>query len=191
MSESNPFNVRRADADDYDQLLFQALYIVREDAVQPVSEVKIADMVRRCCNMDGALAGVVDGHDGSIFGSVGLVLDQLPFSDADHLAARWLGTSEIYRRMLKKKRGYGRDYLGVAARLVRFAKWAADSMEMPLLLDVLTTRSLEPKLNGFSRQLRQVGATFAWGISDPERQYFDQYPHLEGVAGSEAEWSEH
>jgi hypothetical protein len=192
MSDANPFNVRRAEPDDYDALLFQALYLSKEDAVQPVSEVKISEMVKRCVTMDGALAGIVDGHDHTIFGSVGLILDQHPFTDDDHLAARWLGTSENYRQFLKRKRGFTRDYLGVTSRLLRFAKWASDNMGVPLFFDVLTTRYLEPKLNAASRHLRQVGGAFCWGLVDPDRQFFDQFPYIAGAAeGAQDEWSEH
>jgi hypothetical protein len=174
MSDTNPFNVRRADPYDLDRLFELALFVTREDAIQPVSESKLRDVVQRCVSLDNAIAGIIDGPDG-IDATIGLVIDQFPLTDADHLAARWIGTSQSYRdRITKQKlRNYAPEDSGLATRLLRFAKWASDQMDVPLVISVLTASDLRSKLSSFQRQAPQIGAMFGWGDL-PDRNFFNQ-----------------
>lgn len=174
MSDSNPFNVRKADPYDADALFDMALFLTHEDALQPVSETKLRALVQRCVTMDNAIAGIIDGPDG-IEGTVGLVVDQFPYSEADHLAALWIGTSQAYRDRITKQRqrNYAPEDAGLATRLLRFAKWASDQMDVPLVISVLTAGDLKAKLTSYQRQTPQIGAIFGWGDL-PDRSFFNQ-----------------
>ena len=174
MSDSNPFNVRKADPYDLEPLFNLAMFLSHEDALQPVSEAKLRATVQRCVNMDNAIAGIIDGPDG-IDASVGLVLDQFPYSDQDHLAARWIGTSKAYQDRITKQRerNYAPEDAGFASRLLRFAKWASDQMDVPLVITVLTASDLKAKLTSYQRQTPQIGAIFGWGDL-PDRSFFNQ-----------------
>jgi hypothetical protein len=172
--DSNPFSVRKADPYDLDALFDIALFLAHEDALQPVSETKLRAAVQRCVNMDNAIAGIIDGKDG-IDGTVGLVIQQFPYSDADHLATLWIGTSQAYRDRITKQRqrNYAPEDAGLATRLLRFAKWASEQMDVPLVISVLTARDLAAKLTSYQRQTPQIGALFGWGDL-PDRSFFNQ-----------------
>jgi hypothetical protein len=158
--DSNPFSVRRADPYDLDALFDIALFLAHEDALQPVSETKLRAAVQRCVNMDNAIAGIIDGKDGI---------------DADHLATLWIGTSQAYRDRITKQRqrNYAPEDAGLATRLLRFAKWASEQMDVPLVISVLTARDLAAKLTSYQRQTPQIGALFGWGDL-PDRSFFNQ-----------------
>lgn len=160
MTQQNPFRVRRAGPDDIEDVFGLAMAAFCEDALQSVSESKVRAMVEQCVSLDSAIAGVID--EGSrIVASIGLVLDSYPYSEDRHLAVRWLASTPEARR------------IGMVSRLLRFAKWASDSLHVPLSVSVLTTDDLGRKMQAYQRQIPQVGATFVWGDL-PDRSFFDQ-----------------
>lgn len=150
--------IRRAVPDDGPALLDFVLDALGEDALQPVSEARVADAVRRCVTLDGAIAGIV-GATGEIRASVGVALDRAWSSEEPHLTVRWLATAPKYRRE------------NCGARMLRMLRWAqqeisaAAGQPIPVLMSVLTSRDLGPKMHMMSCSAPQVGATYALGVT--------------------------
>jgi hypothetical protein len=154
---SNPHGVRKALTADYGRLFQFAAAQYQECALQPPSDARIAEIVRRCVSMDGALAGVIDGPSG-IEASVGMTIEQFDYSDARHLRIKWLGVHPHFRRT------------NHAARLMDFVKWCQENIStsgetLPMFMDVLTQGALQAKMHLYLRSAPQVGASFAWGAA--------------------------
>ena len=154
---SNPHGVRKALTADYGRLLQFAATQYQECALQPPSNAKVAEIVRRCVTMDGALAGVIDG-EGGIEASVGLTVEQFDYSEERHLRVKWLGVHPHFRRT------------NHASRLMDFVKWCQENIgspneKLPVFMDILTQDALQAKMHLYLRSVPQVGASFAWGAS--------------------------
>lgn len=187
MTDSNQnFGVRRATPADFDALVPLVLELVtKEVAILPVSEQCVVDTLERCIARDGALAGVIEGANGAIEGTIGLTLERFFYSDQDYLEMKWLGVSAAYRKRIDRERPQGSDWMGVPTRLLRFGKWAADAMDVALFLPILTTTDLARKMRLYQRQAPQLGAVFGYGAL-PDHDYLNQVVHgdsRDGVAG--------
>jgi GNAT superfamily N-acetyltransferase len=156
MMQVNPFGVRKAQPADAEALFSFLMPILAETALQPISEIKVEMMVRQAVCHDGAIAGIIEGLDG-IEASIGLFVETFPYSDALHVRDRWLGVREDKRR------------LPHGSHLLKFAQWAQQALQtgygqpLPLFLEILTRRQLEPKMRLYQRHSSQVGAFFSCG----------------------------
>lgn len=96
------------------------------------------------------IVGIIDGDNGEVAASVGLAVSEWWYSDDQHLEDRWTFVSAPYRRRW-----------GSAARLlIDWAKLAADEMNMPLIMGVMSSHRTVAKIKLFERQLPLAGAVF-------------------------------
>lgn len=161
-----PAAVRRAGPDDIPDLSLFVPQILKETTLLPISSEKIDALIERCATQtDCAIAGIIDGEEG-IDASIGLVFSHSETSDTPFIRAAWCGLHPNVRRHPTGRddpRGhYGRT-------LFEFARWCHAGLERaaghPILIqfDVATRMFLGAKIGLYERNLRQVGASFAFG----------------------------
>lgn len=164
---SYPSLVRRATPEDIDPLLVFVPQILAETTLQPISMIKLEEMIERCCyQRSGSIAGIVDGPDGSVDAGVGLTFCESEVSDVPFVRVIWLGLHPNVRKQPSDpndpKAHYGK-------MLFQFTRWCHENLERvaghPILLtfDLATRSMLSAKLRLYQRNLTQVGAIFAFG----------------------------
>lgn len=161
--------------EDIDSLLLFVPQILSETSILPVSHEKIERLIERCANREyGSVAGIIDGEDGGIDGSVGLAFSESDTSDVPFLRAVWIGLHPTVRAPDPVSRvginmgsaDIPRAHYGRA--LFDFARWCHAGLERiaghPILLqfDITTRTTLGAKMRLFQRNLSQVGASFAF-----------------------------
>lgn len=167
--------VRSATPDDIDALYLFVPMILGETSILPLSMTKIEQLIERCAHRrGGAIAGIIDGEDGAIDASIGLVFTDSETSDEPYIQAAWCGLHpSVRRRPTGEKRqphlSVPREHYG--RRLFEFARWVHGTLEQsaghPIFMrfDVLTLEDLAPKMGLYQRNLTQIGACFAFGAS--------------------------
>lgn len=118
-----------------------------ENGVVPLDEGKMVQNLDRGLARQHALIGVIK-CEGKIAASVGLFLAQFWYSTVYHAEDFWNFVLEDYR-----KTAYAKE-------LLTFAKYAADALEMNLLMGVLSTKRTEAKIRLYEKQLPFAGAAF-------------------------------
>ena len=168
---ANPHGVRRATPYDLEPLREFVPKVLIDATILPPSQTKVDALIERCCyQVRGAIAGIIDGGDGSIMASIGMIFTESETSDRPYITAAWCGLSEQarrapYRADLNDPRGH------FARRLFEFARWCHGTLEEvagePVLVrfDVLTLEELQPKMRLYSRNLTQIGASYALGVT--------------------------
>lgn len=165
---SYPHLVRRATPDDIDSLLLFVPQVLEETSLQPISMVKIEQLIEKCCHQkSGSIAGIIDSEDG-VAASVGLSFCESETSDVPFIKAIWCGLHPSIRKQPvnpNDPRGhYGRT-------LFEFARWCHANLEKaaghPIVLtfDLATRNMLSAKMRLYQRNLQQVGASFAFGAT--------------------------
>lgn len=167
MTTIEQFDVQVAMPDDKAALLAFAIMIKTEDALQEVSNEKVEAMVDRCIQRDRAIAGIIRGPMG-IEASIGLMVEELDYSDDMHLQMKWVGTHAACR-----KSGHG-------PRLMGFAQHFQEKVGIPLFMSVLTATGLDGKLRMFARHAPQVGAIFSLGAV-PKGAYNQKRPNMSAL----------
>ena len=122
----------------------------QENGIFPMDDDLVRQRVRDACNRDGGVAGVIAGPKG-IEASIGLFALSAWYTTALHLEDFWAFVSPDYR---------GPRYAGHARRLLEFAKRCAASLELPLMIGVLSSKRTEAKVRLYRRHFPEAGATF-------------------------------
>jgi hypothetical protein len=181
----NSHGVRQATPEDISALRGVVPTIIAENTILPPSQARIEALINRCVfRVGGSLAGIIDGEDG-IAASIGMTFAEDHTSDMPYVMVVWCGLSPQVRKVSRDvsiddpRRHYGK-------RLFEFAKWFHEGMEQvaehPILVqfNVLTTESLVPKLGLYSRNLLQIGGSFALGATGAFRP--QEFPVVEVAA---------
>lgn len=162
MSDEDGFaGVRAARAEDEEAIYNLLLLLHAENGLFSVDENKSRQMIRYGTEAKGGFIGVIEGPNG-IEGCVVLILTTFWYTTDFHLEELCLFVHPDKRRTTHAK------------RLVEFAKWTSrrltelSGMPVPLLIGILTTHKLEPKMRLYQRQVRQIGATFQYGFDLPD-----------------------
>lgn len=164
-----PTLVRRATPADIDSLLLFVPQVLEETSLLPVSMIKIEALIERCATQQsGAIAGIIEGEDGNVDAGIGLAFCESETSDIPFIKAVWCGLHPGVRKHPANpndpRAHYGRT-------LFEFARWCHEGLERaaghPILLqfDLLTRTMLGAKMRLYERNLKQVGATYAFGVS--------------------------
>jgi hypothetical protein len=182
MTEQTEFaGVRLARPGDEDAVYDLLLGLYSENALFTLSEHKARATIRYATEKRGGIIGVIDGPKG-LEATVGLALETYWYTDQWHLSEYWNYVSPEFRQSNHAK------------RLIDYSKWMADRLGVPLIMGILTTSHLAPKMRLYQRQLDQIGAFFHHGLSIsgtyPQRKakrrtdYKDQEYHKEVVIRS-------
>src|SRR5262245_37220358 len=121
--------VRVANEKDIDACMELAFLCAEEGAFVEYDREQIFHRVWGALNKQDGLIGVIDGQDGKLEGSILLTIGPPWFGRKPYLEERSIFVHPSFR----SARG------GRARRLIEFAKWTADRLEMKLLMGVMST----------------------------------------------------
>lgn len=159
----NPHGVIRA-TPEYDEAIFKVLCRLHEEnGMWPMNEEKVRLTIYNATHgspTQPMIIGLILGEDKSIEGLVWLVLTDSWYTDFYCWMEKLLYVTPEHRRSTHAK------------RLVEFAKWCSDTTserlkdgdgpqkEIPLVIGIMTYKSLLPKMRLYQRQFKQTGAMF-------------------------------
>ncbi len=144
--------VRLANSTDEDRLYeFLVKYLYTENALFPMSPTKVRERIKAALLHTSGACGIIEGPDGEIQASIGMVMGTPWYSDDFYLDEIWTYVHPDHRKSDKAK------------RLIEFAKWVSTNIKVPVVIGIVTRKRLEPKIRLFQRQLPQVGAWFVFG----------------------------
>lgn len=170
-----PDNVRIADENDIPQLFWT---LMREQETDwpmglPASPRQVAATVIRACNREDSCAGIIDGPNGTILGSIAIRAEVPWFSEVTILGGIWLFMDTKVRNGQR-----------LSDDLFRFAEWHREDMSRRVGYDmilenmVLSFTRLPAKIRLWGKYGKQVGAVFwARGATEDVREEFDKDVH--------------
>jgi GNAT superfamily N-acetyltransferase len=143
--------------EDEDEIFAMLLELHKENGLFLVDEIKVRKVIRSATRLgepnDRGFIGLIRGE--RIEGSVGLLLDQWWYTSEWCLQELWCFVHPDFRRQ------------NHARRLVDFAKWCSDKMEMRLVMGIMSTQRTEAKERLYRRKLTPVGGLFAHSNGGP------------------------
>ena len=150
----NAIKVRVGMPDDFPALMDLLFCIHKENGLGPMDSDRVADYARRGLARDRSIVGIAE-DEGKLAGSVSLFVSRWWYAPehVSHLEDLWNYVHPDFRRR------------PVARPLIEFAKTAANSLKMPLLMGVLSGERTAAKLRLYERQLPQLGGLFYY---DPD-----------------------
>jgi GNAT superfamily N-acetyltransferase len=144
--------VRLAQPEEVHDIMEAALRACSENGFVNPNQVKVLQQVWCGLNLDNGLIGVI-GEPGKLEGGILLRVADIWYSDDKVLEERAIFILPEYRGV----KG------GRARRLCEFAKRAAETMDMPLLIGVLSNHRTEAKVRLYERQFgKPTGAFFLY-----------------------------
>lgn len=147
-------SVRIGTPEDLDQLMGLATRACGENGFIAPNMQKVLEQIWAAVNRDRGLCGVIGPVGGEIEGAILLRITDFWYSDTPVLEEKGLFIRDEYR----SAKG------GRARRLCEFAKSAADTLGIPLLIGVLSNSRTEAKVRLYRRQFGEpAGAFFLYG----------------------------
>lgn len=126
-----------------------------ETGMAPLDDLRVRQMIWRGVTQQEAVIGVIRGKGPRhIEGSIGLFTDRLWYSARDHLADFWNFVAEPHRKSTHAK------------NLIEFAKWAALTVDRPLVMSMMANERTAAKLRLYERQLPKAGALFVFNAPE-------------------------
>jgi hypothetical protein len=117
---------------------------------------KVLEQIWAALNRDRGLCGVIGPTGGQVEGAILLRITDLWYSDVPVLEEKGLFLAPEFR----SAKG------GRARRLCEFAKVAADTLGIPLIIGVLSNSRTEAKVRLYKRQFGEpTGAFFLYGAT--------------------------
>jgi hypothetical protein len=148
----NDLDVRVAQPDDIHELMDVALSACSENGFINPDTNKLLEQIWAAVNLDNGIVGVI-GEPGKIEGAVLLRITDMWYSHDRVLEEKGIFILPKYRNA----KG------GRARRLCEFAKRAAEMLEVPLLIGVLSNHRTEAKVRLYERQFgKPTGAFFLY-----------------------------
>lgn len=146
-----PPEVETAVQTDAPALLALLRLMHAEMGMAPFDEPRVRQIIWRGVTQQEAVVGVIRGKGSRrIEGSIGLFTDRLWYSARDHLADFWNFVDEPHRKSTHAK------------NLIEFAKWAALTIDRPLVMSMVANDRTAAKLRLYERQLPKGGAIFVF-----------------------------
>jgi hypothetical protein len=146
--------VRFGVPDDIHRFMDLTFLCAEENGLLAPSTVKILNEVWASLHSNHGLIGVVEGPDGTLEAGILLRVDTMPYSDELVLCERAI----FVRPEFRSAKG------GRASRLCEFAKSVSTSLDMPLLIGVLSTHRAAGKVRLYERHFgTPAGAYWLWG----------------------------
>jgi hypothetical protein len=141
--------VRLAQPDEVHDVMAGALQACAENGFVNVNQAKLLGQVWDALNLSNGLVGVI-GEPGKIEGGILLRITEMWYSDDRVLEEKAIFILPEYR----SAKG------GRARRLCEFAKRAAVTLELPLLIGVLSNNRTEAKIKLYERQFGKPDGAF-------------------------------
>ena len=147
MTTQRPLNVRVAEPKDEQAILGLMRDAYKEQPIFPLNDKKILAKIKEATERKGGVIGVIDGEHG-IEAYLIAVMCTYWYTDQMHLEELSNFVHPDHRRSTHAK------------SLIEFAKWFAEQLNMPLIMGILSTQRLEPKIRLYTRQVKHCGAVF-------------------------------
>jgi len=141
--------VRLGEPEEVHEIMAGALQACAENGFVHVNQVKLLREVWSALNLDNGLVGII-GEPGKIEGGILLRVTEMWYSDDRVLEEKAIFILPEYR----SAKG------GRARRLCEFAKRAAKTLEIPLLIGVLSNNRTEAKVRLYERQFGKPDGAF-------------------------------
>ena len=141
--------VRVATPDEVHDVMAGAMEACTENGFVNVNQVKLLSHIWDALNLNNGLVGVI-GEPGKLEGGILLRVTEMWYSDDRILEEKALFIHPEYRNA----KG------GRARRLCEFAKRAAEQLEMPLLIGVLSNNRTVAKIRMYERQFGEPNGAF-------------------------------
>jgi len=136
--------------EDLDQLMAMASEACDENGFVVPKPEMILQQIWSALNQDAGLCGKITGPDGVIEGAILLRITNLFYSDQPVLEEKGLFVRNDFR-----------SAKGARAKLLcEFAKGAAESLGIPLLIGVLSNTRTEAKIRLYKRQFGEPAGVF-------------------------------
>lgn len=133
------------DADGISELLHE---MHAETGMGRLDEDRVRYTIATGIARQGGVVGVVRGDDGHIEASIGLFIGNNWYSQDPHLFDLWAYVGVPYRKSTHAK------------SLIGFAKSAATTLNLPLMMTVIANGQTARKERLFERQLPKAGSLF-------------------------------
>jgi len=141
--------VRVATPDEVHDVMAGAMEACAENGFVNVNQVKLLGQIWDALNLQNGIVGVI-GEPGKLEGGILLRVTEMWYSDDRILEEKALFIHPEYRNA----KG------GRARRLCEFAKRAADNLEIPLLIGVLSNNRTVAKIRMYERQFGEPSGAF-------------------------------
>jgi hypothetical protein len=150
---SEDFGVRVGEASDVHPMMDLALKACDENGFVDPNPQKLLAEIWPALNLDNGLVGIIQDGGGELEGAILLRIGTMWYSDTPVLEERAIFIHPDYR----SAKG------GRARRLCEFSKKAADTLDLPLVIGVLSNHRTEAKVRLYERQFgRPSGAYFLY-----------------------------
>ena len=156
-------NVRLGIPADADVIYNFLLNLHDENSIFSISEDRARRTIEEILTPQFGCIGIIE-NNGVIEGCIGLRVAQLWYTSEWFLDELWNYVHPDFR-----KTGHGSD-------LIDFAKKKSTEVGLPLLMGIVTRKSLAPKARLYQRKLSQIGAWFVYG-----RKFDDMYQQRKAI----------
>lgn len=142
--------VRFGRPDEIDKLYDFLLLLHEENGMFSVDEKKARATLGDLLTPPRGFVGIIDGDNGQPEAAVALYVTTWWYTNEPHITEFFTFVKKEARRSTH------------ARRLIDFAKWVADGLEMPLHIGIISTHRSEAKQKLYRRMLPQVGAYYLY-----------------------------
>jgi hypothetical protein len=146
---SEEIKVRIAVPEDEAELMRLAMAVFHENGLFDADYEKILGMIRPALYLWEGICGVI-GPIGALEGGVLLRFSQLWYGNTKYVEEKCLFVDDKYR----KERG------GRANKLCEFSKQVSDSLELPLVIGVMSNTRTRAKMRMYERHFGEPAGTF-------------------------------
>ena len=147
---SEDIGVRIGGPEDVHPMMELALQACEENGFVDPNPQKLLAEIWPALNLDHGLVGIIQDGGGQLEGAILLRVGPMWYSDANVLEERAIFIHPEFRNA----KG------GRARRLCEFSKRAADTLEVPLLIGVLSNHRTEAKVRLYERQFGKPSGAF-------------------------------
>lgn len=145
---------RRDEAKIFKLLTEGPTSLAKENALYSVAPAKVMAMIKNATEGKGGIIGIIE-HEGRIAGSVGVFLSQYWYTEDWNVEELWNFVHPDFRPVKS-----GAKQQGIAAALVDFAKWANETLNVPLHMGIMSRIRMGGKIRLYQRKLMLIGAFF-------------------------------
>jgi hypothetical protein len=147
---SEDIGVRIGGPEDIHPMMELALQACEENGFVDPNPQKLLAEIWPALNLDHGLVGIIQDGGGQLEGAILLRVGPMWYSDANVLEERAIFIHPEFRNA----KG------GRARRLCEFSKRAADTLEVPLMIGVLSNHRTEAKVRLYERQFGKPSGAF-------------------------------
>jgi hypothetical protein len=147
---SEDIGVRIGGPEDVHPMMELALQACEENGFVDPNPQKLLAEIWPALNLDHGLVGIIQDGGGQLEGAILLRVGPMWYSDANVLEERAIFIHPEFRNA----KG------GRARRLCEFSKKAADTLEVPLMIGVLSNHRTEAKVRLYERQFGKPSGAF-------------------------------